>query len=196
MLDWEVIEREYRAGQLSIRELARQHGCTDGAIRKRAKAEGWQRNLASEVRKRVREKLVRTHVRTCRDADIIEEVAERGAQAVTLMRADIARLRELEQTLIAELVDKNKPPQKTWVGQFQGAVVTQTMELTVSERSAAAANLAQVVHKRIALERQALNLDDDEAGAEIAEKILAKLPADYARAVRRHITGRATSEGD
>jgi predicted DNA-binding protein YlxM (UPF0122 family) len=48
--DWEAIEREYRAGQLSVREIARQYAVSEGAIRKRAKAEGWERALADVVR--------------------------------------------------------------------------------------------------------------------------------------------------
>ena len=58
--DWDAIEREYRAGQLSIKELARQHKLSDTAIHKRAKAKGWTRDLSSAVRTRVRESLVFT----------------------------------------------------------------------------------------------------------------------------------------
>ena len=36
VLDWEAIEREFRAGQLSLREIGRRFGLTEGAIRKRA----------------------------------------------------------------------------------------------------------------------------------------------------------------
>ena len=39
--DWEAIEREYRAGQLSVREIARQHDVSAPAIVKRAKRLGW-----------------------------------------------------------------------------------------------------------------------------------------------------------
>jgi len=41
--DWEAIEREYRAGDSSIRALAEKHGVSDTAIRKKAKAEGWEK---------------------------------------------------------------------------------------------------------------------------------------------------------
>jgi hypothetical protein len=41
MVDWQVIEAGYRAGECSVRELARREGITEGAIRKRAKAKGW-----------------------------------------------------------------------------------------------------------------------------------------------------------
>jgi hypothetical protein len=51
------------AGQLSIKELPRQHGLSDTAIRKRAKANGWTPDLSGAVRSRVRESLVREGVR-------------------------------------------------------------------------------------------------------------------------------------
>ena len=36
--DWEAIETAYRAGVMSLREIASLHGISEGAIRKRAKA--------------------------------------------------------------------------------------------------------------------------------------------------------------
>ena len=42
-IDWRGIEADYRAGILSLREIAARHGCTEGAIRKRAKRDGWTR---------------------------------------------------------------------------------------------------------------------------------------------------------
>lgn len=42
-VDWAEIERDYRAGSMSIRELAAWYGISDTAIRKRAKKDGWER---------------------------------------------------------------------------------------------------------------------------------------------------------
>lgn len=42
-VDWVEIERDYRAGTMSIRELAAWYGISDTAIRKRAKRDGWTR---------------------------------------------------------------------------------------------------------------------------------------------------------
>lgn len=42
-VDWAEIERDYRAGTMSIRELAAWYGLSDTAIRKRAKKDGWER---------------------------------------------------------------------------------------------------------------------------------------------------------
>lgn len=41
--EWSRIQSEYLAGEDSIREIADRHEISEGAIRKRAKAEGWER---------------------------------------------------------------------------------------------------------------------------------------------------------
>jgi hypothetical protein len=43
--DWDAIRRDFEAGELSIREIARREGISDTAIRKRAKADGWKSGL-------------------------------------------------------------------------------------------------------------------------------------------------------
>ncbi len=48
--DWTRIELEYLAGEDSIREIADRHAISEGAIRKRAKAEKWVR-VVRRVRK-------------------------------------------------------------------------------------------------------------------------------------------------
>jgi hypothetical protein len=54
-------ERLYRQGDISIREIARRAGVSEGAVRKRAKAQGWKRKDAVAVRA-----LVRTPVQATR----------------------------------------------------------------------------------------------------------------------------------
>jgi hypothetical protein len=83
--DWDAIEREYRAGQLSIKELARQHKLSDTAIHKRAKpragpgtsrarsAHGFAKACFCEG---VRANLIAGSKPS--DADIIDEVAAIG----------------------------------------------------------------------------------------------------------------------
>ena len=43
--DWERIEQLFRAGLLSVREIASACGVSHTAINKRSKAEGWDRDL-------------------------------------------------------------------------------------------------------------------------------------------------------
>jgi hypothetical protein len=159
--DWEAIKREYRAGQLSISEIAAQFGCRRETISRRATKEGWTRDLAPAVRKAVASKVTRITSQVTdpnvTDDEIIEKAADRGAEVITLHRQDIAALRELEAKLIAELRDN---PTKLYLAQYQGQIIEKTVGLTAAERAQAANNLANVQHKRIALERQAFNLND------------------------------------
>src|SRR6266566_9878051 len=41
MVDWEAIETAYREGDRSVRAIARHFGLSEGAIRKRARQNGW-----------------------------------------------------------------------------------------------------------------------------------------------------------
>lgn len=108
--DWEAIERAYRAGALSIRTIAERNSVSDTAIRKKAKALGWARDLSEQVRKEVRNKLVRGEVRDdqCanpeRDAEIIEEAAEEGATVVRSHRRDIRKATNLANLLMDDLL--------------------------------------------------------------------------------------------
>ena len=49
-IDWESVERHYRTGLLSIRELGKQFGVSHVAIQKKAKAERWRRDLSAKIR--------------------------------------------------------------------------------------------------------------------------------------------------
>jgi len=49
--EWARIELEYLAGEDSIREIADRHEISDTAIRKRAKAEGWKRQVRTANRR-------------------------------------------------------------------------------------------------------------------------------------------------
>ena len=47
--DWERIEQLYRAGLLSVREIAASCGVSHTAIQKKAKAGGWERDLKAKI---------------------------------------------------------------------------------------------------------------------------------------------------
>jgi hypothetical protein len=48
--DWERIKAEFGAGILSVREIGAAHGVSHTAINKRAKAEGWTRDLSAKIK--------------------------------------------------------------------------------------------------------------------------------------------------
>ena len=173
--DWEAIEKEYRAGQLSIREIGRQLGPAAQTIIDRAKRKGWTRDLSSKVKQSIKAKLIKADTDTSTDKkadkgvsvdkdnatsekDIIDTASDRGVSVILLQRQDINKLKKEEQRILDDLGDN---PTKLYLAQYQGKIIKKTVGLTVSEQASALQALANVQHKRIALERQAFGLDDD-----------------------------------
>ncbi|MCU6671485.1 hypothetical protein M8013_22450 [Enterobacteriaceae bacterium H4N4] len=108
--DWEAIESAYRAGVMSLREIASQHGISEGAIRKRAKRDEWSRDLNAKVKERaddlVRKAEVRKQVRSetvLSERVLIEATAEVIATVRMEHRGDIRRARTLANALFDEL---------------------------------------------------------------------------------------------
>ena len=108
--DWEAIESAYRAGLMSIREIASQHGITHGAINKRAKRDGWERDLKAKIKakadalvsKREVSKQVSTEAAT-NERILIEANAEVIANVRMEHRGDIRRARNIASSLFGEL---------------------------------------------------------------------------------------------
>jgi hypothetical protein len=108
--DWERIEEDYRAGVLSIREIAAAHQISHTAIQKRAKRDGWSRDLAAKIQAKadslVAKEAVASQVATETAATerlIVEANAEAIAQVRLSHRTDIGRARKLCLALLGEL---------------------------------------------------------------------------------------------
>ncbi|HIG7165299.1 hypothetical protein R6T71_23950 [Klebsiella pneumoniae] len=112
--DWEAIETAYRAGVMSLREIASQHSISHVSINKRAKKEGWEKDLSAkvkakadalvnkrEVNRRVNSKTATQNLLT--ERQLIEATAEVIASVRMEHRGDIRRARELTNTLFDEL---------------------------------------------------------------------------------------------
>lgn len=152
--DWATIEEQYRAGQLSVNAIAKQHGCSEGAIRKKAKQHGWERDLSEKVRREVRAKLVRTEIRTnATEEEIIEAAASTGAQIVQQHRSRLARASSIAERLMVELENP-----------------AEDMEL--SKRASTLRTLTEALDRVVKLERQAYNLDEEKPGESIEDRLL------------------------
>lgn len=151
--DWEAIESAYRAGSLSIRSIAEKYGITEGAIRKKAKKEGWMRDLTGKVKAATKTKLVRTsgtQVRTPRtDEEIVEEAASEAAAVVLAHRTVLAQWRGIAGKLCTAL---------------------ESMEVTEDNHNEFARSLNAGVDAQLKVikgERQAYNLDTEEGDSTV-----------------------------
>lgn len=155
--DWEAIEREYRAGQLSIRQIAANHGVTHGGVRKRAANEGWTRDLTEKVQQAVKQRVVSSAVsnRPSREKldterEIIAAAADRGARAIHGHLARAADLNSLAEVLMGKLrralASEEAFPKELLLG--KGDCLSSLLRAA-----------ADVSEKAANMERKALNLD-------------------------------------
>jgi hypothetical protein len=111
-VDWESIEKLFRAGVLSNVQIAKEHDITEGALRKRAKRDGWTKDLKAKIKARA-EELVRVAavraISTSLTPASEQETVEINAQAVALVdkaqKSTVDRLQKLALTLLGELED-------------------------------------------------------------------------------------------
>jgi hypothetical protein len=186
--DWESIERHYRAGVLSLREIAKQHGVTDGAIRKKAKQLDWQRDLTAKVAEKVRTELVRSEVRTPNartEQEIVDSAAATVVQVVREHRRDIASGRNIVSLLMGQLVDVAGKRDE-----FEGTIEVECAEDKTTERrnklmkavsipahAATVRDLSNAMKNLVGLERQAFNISDvpepDNQESSVADQVSA-----------------------
>jgi hypothetical protein len=146
--DWALIEREYRAGQLSIAEIARQSGITRGAIQKRAKRDGWARDLLPAVQAKVKDKLVRDAApEGALEAEAVDAAAARAVEVVRQHRGLLARLNAIARRLMTDvdLYLTQEIAVIPWLKRDEGIT-------TVVLR------IAQALGKSVPLERQAFSV--------------------------------------
>lgn len=166
--DWEAIEREYRAGQLSEAEIARQYGISRTAIQKRAKKRGWSRDLSERVRQEVAARMVAEGLQEPRGAATLEMAAARGVAILTAQRGRIGRTAEAVAKLLEELHDATDH-----IDDIEDDIIDETAgdrdgkrrarmlaAVALPSRASVANSLTQALKTLVALERQAFNLGD------------------------------------
>ena len=196
--DWERIEHDYRAGLLSLREIAQPAGITEGAIRKRAKRDGWERDLNARIHARAEALLVRKEaVRAAgtqnatspaTEREIVEANATRIAQVRSEHRTDITRSRTLAMRLLEELESQTSDvPALAALGEMLRAEDDKGADrlndlyqkiISLPQRTKTMKDLADTLKTLIGLEREAYGLSSaGEVAASAFEQLLDLIPA-------------------
>lgn len=184
--DWEAVERDYRAGILSTRELGSLHGVSHTAINKRAKAEAWERDLKAKILAKaeaeVSKRAVSTEVskeRQATEKQVVDANAEAIVQVRLGQRADIQRSRSIVMRLLDELELQTGPENAALLGEL-GDLLRKDDDKGVDKlndlyqkiislpgRAKTMKDLGETLRVLVGLERQAFGLDDapdDEQG--------------------------------
>jgi len=176
-VDWELIEKHYRAGLLTLMQMAEIGGVTEGAIRKRAKRDDWTRDLSAKIKAKTEELVRKEAVRKAStknslvsEKEAITIGAEAAATIVILQQGRIGRHLKVSQSLLDELesqtIDKALYEQ---LGEMMHSPDERGMDklndlyrkvITTSSRIDSHKKAVETERALIAMERQAFNIDD------------------------------------
>lgn len=179
--DWERIELDYRAGIKTLRQIADENGITHGAINKRAKRDGWERDLSEKIQRKadalVSKAAVSSEVsKETRAAE--RAVVDANAQAIADVRLahrrDIHRARritnalldELEQqadadtvALLEQLGENMRNPDENGIDRLNDLY---HKVISLPERSKTMKTLSESLRMLVDMERTAFSMDDKE----------------------------------
>jgi hypothetical protein len=108
--DWERIEQLFRAGLLSVREIAAACGVSHTAINKRARVGGWERDLKAKIQAKADSLVSKAEVSKQVSTETLATergIVEANAQVIASIRighrTDIGRSRRLANKMLDEL---------------------------------------------------------------------------------------------
>lgn len=180
--DWERIEPIYRAGILSLREVAQIGGVSHVSLMKHAKKFGWERDLTAKIHAKaealVTKQAVTTAVtseRAVTERDVIDANAARIAEVRGSHRTDITRARTLSMRLLEELEAQTGNPElfqqlfdlvnpaegENDAGRERASKLQDAFQRTLSltGRTKTLKDLGDTLKTLIGLEREAYGLD-------------------------------------
>lgn len=181
-IDWELVERDYRAGIKTLRQIAEEHGVSHVAIQKRAKKELWSRDLTQKVQQRANElvtkALVTSEVTKEQKASEVETVRAYGeivANVDLSQREDVKLAMANARGMLLELVQLSKP-EFAEVLQWMALNFDESADnfkdkaneayryiISLSGRVKMAKELAGVHGVYVPLQRKIYKLDDDDS---------------------------------
>lgn len=188
--DWERIEQLFRAGVLSLREIAAAcPGSNHVAIARRAKKFGWVQDLSAKIKAKANDLVTRRTVtadvtaeRAVTDRAVIELNAEVIANVRMAHRGDISRGRRLtnmlldeleslteEQGTIKELIAQLKDGDRDDADAMADILALAQKMGALPSRTKTMKELAETLKTLVALERQAYDLDVKAGGTEADE---------------------------
>jgi hypothetical protein len=112
-IDWEKIELDYRAGIKTLRDIGDEHAISHAAIAKRARRDGWTRDLSAKIKAKaeylVSKSLVTTEVtkeKRIAESEIVEANALKVSEVDLSHRCLTSVSREVLESLLKELKDQ------------------------------------------------------------------------------------------
>jgi DNA-binding cell septation regulator SpoVG len=173
-VDWESIEIEYRAGTKPLKLIGAQYGVSDAGIIKRAKKEGWVRDLQAPIREKAQQKVelavANAAGKAKNEQQVIEVNAEVQKDIILSHREDVGRARrlvmsmleELEETtnskeFISQLIELMRAPDENGVDKINDLL---NKVMALPSRAGTMKSLSDSLKNLIALEREAFGVGE------------------------------------
>ena len=109
--DWVVVEKDYRAGLLSDRQIGEKYGVSHGSVQQQAKKRGWSRNLVGRSVAKAEEKLAREELasklanetKVASEKELVDSTSDVMVQIMLGHRTDAGRLRRVVTALLEKV---------------------------------------------------------------------------------------------
>lgn len=168
---WQNLGKQFRAGQVTIAEIARQFDVTSQAIHSHAKASGWTRDLTKKTKQAVQAGAIAAavpHAEEMTNEEIVEEFSLIGVQVILQHRKDIHALRLRRQSLMRRY-------DQITAMDTQGKYKLNTIE-DIAAAAQILESVARIDHRIVVMERIAFNLDGDDSTVPEQIEIIGGLP--------------------
>lgn len=176
--DWERIELDYRAGVKTLRQIADENSISHGAINKRAKRDGWDRDLSKKIQSKadalVSKALVSNPVSKeskVSERQIVDANGRARAEVQLSQRSAIRRNGNIVARLTDELEAQVGPENAALLADL-GEIMREPDEsgqdkrndlyrkiISLPERAKTAKTLAETLRITVDMERQAFGMD-------------------------------------
>lgn len=182
-IDWERVELDYRAGIKTIRQIGHEHGITHGAVLKRARRDGWTRDLSRRIQEKADALVAKAAVSTLVTKERLEAerlVVDANAQAVAEVRLqhrkDIGRARRVATSLLSELEEQAGPENAALLMRLGDALEADAeigkmaeaykKVISLPTRVKTLKDLGEALRVVVTLEREAFGMDEKDASSE------------------------------
>lgn len=173
--DWERIEADYRAGIMSVNEVAALHNVPQSTLRARAVRYSWERAMRPAARARADSIVAASEAsggedRRLTDDEIVDGCAAAMASVRLSHRRDIAKTREIAKRLMLE-IEALTGDDRDLYARIAGLIKDKQMDrgragqafahiTSLPGRVKALRELTEVMKGVVALERQAYGMDE------------------------------------
>jgi hypothetical protein len=210
-IDWEAVERDYRTGSFTLKELEAKHGAGFADISRRSKKDGWTKDLRKVVRQATSAAIIAESVKAAQsgaqstndpNTNVVVAMAEANKDVILGHRKELTDARQVAHSLLSELSEAGlllehkalfaeilagSGAEPVDIAQAQASI---SKALGIGNRVQALKSLADAMTKIQAAERVAFGLDDKDDDKD--KDSVSQALADFFGGIHNASAGRVT----